>query len=93
MLSQHEITSFIGHATGLIIVEAAPFSYSKIGLLGFGLPTGLISTQQAEQAGAGIELVIDGSSGAITNTLETISPAVENNSLLQHGQALLMVDG
>jgi phosphoenolpyruvate-protein kinase (PTS system EI component) len=93
MLSQHEIISFKGHAAGLIIVEAAPFSHSMIGLLGFGLPTVLISTKQAEQLGAGIELVIDGSSGVITDTLDAISPAVDNNSLLQPGQALLMADG
>ena len=93
MLSQHEITSFNGNAAGLIIVEAAPFSHSMIGLLGLGLPTVLISTQQAEQLAAGVEFVIDGSSGVITDTLEAISPVVKNSSLLQPGQALLMADG
>ena len=69
MLSQHEIISFKGHAAGLIIVEAAPFSHSMIGLLGFGLPTVLISTKQAEQLGAGIELVIAEMKGPVRDRL------------------------
>ena len=93
MLSQHEITSFKGRAAGLIIVEAAPFSHSMIGLLGLGLPTVLISAHQAGQLKSGVEFVIDGSSGVITDSLEAISPEIENSSLPRSGQALLMADG
>jgi phosphoenolpyruvate-protein kinase (PTS system EI component) len=88
-----EVSSFATLPAGFIVVDAAPFSHTMIGLLGLGVPTVLISEQQAAMLEEGMELLLDGSSGRITDELDTVPPVAEFRSGFQAGQAALMADG
>ena len=87
-----EVSSFATLPAGIIVVDAAPFSHTMIGLLNLGMPTVLISEQQAAMLEEGMELLLDGSSGRITDKLDVV-PAAEFRSDRQAGQAVLMADG
>ena len=93
LISQAEVSGFQDMPAGFIVVEAVPFSHKMIGLLGLGVPTVLISAQQASLLEEGMQLFIDGSSGLISSNINEL-PAVQE--LQQHavaGKALLMADG
>src|SRR5210317_2485567 len=83
-----EVSSFATLPAGIIVVDAAPFSHTMIGLLNLGMPTVLISEQQAAMLEEGMELLLDGSSGRITDKLDVV-PAAEFRSDRQAGQAVL----
>ena len=55
---------------GLIVVDSAPFSHRMIGLLGLGVPTVLVTAEQSALLDTAEEIVIDGSSGLVTNDLQ-----------------------
>jgi len=55
---------------GLIVVDSAPFSHRMIGLLGLGVPTVLVTAKQSALLDTAEEIVIDGSSGLVTNDLQ-----------------------
>ena len=55
---------------GLIVVDSAPFSHRMIGLLGLGVPTVLVTAEQSASLDTVDEIVIDGSSGLVTNDLQ-----------------------
>jgi phosphoenolpyruvate-protein kinase (PTS system EI component) len=93
LVREDEVALITTLPTGLIVVDAAPFSHTMIGLLGLGVPTVLISEQQAELFEEGMELQVDGSSGRITDQLDVASPETEYTSARQPGQAVLMADG
>ncbi|NNG14513.1 MAG: phosphoenolpyruvate-protein phosphotransferase [Gammaproteobacteria bacterium] len=93
LITPDEFTSFATLPAGFIVVEAELFSHSMIALLGLGLPTVLISAQQATTLQEGVSLLIDGSSGRITDNLEAAQSVVEPLPGLKAGQAVLMADG
>ena len=93
LIREDEVSSFATLPAGIIVVDAAPFSHTMIGLLGLGVPTVLISEQQAAMLEEGMELLLDGSSGRITDELDVVPPAAEFRSDRQAGQAVLMADG
>jgi phosphoenolpyruvate-protein kinase (PTS system EI component) len=78
---------------GFIVVEAVPFSHSMIGLLGLGVPTVLISAEQAAILEQDMQFMIDGASGLITNDLSAAQPSEELLQNSNAGQALLTTDG
>ena len=88
-----EVSSLATIPAGFIVVDAAPFSHTMIGLLGLGVPTVLLSEQQAAMLEEGMELLLDGSSGLITDELDAVSPVADFTSDLQAGKAVLMADG
>jgi phosphoenolpyruvate-protein kinase (PTS system EI component) len=60
---------------GFVMVDGAPFSHSQIPLLGSGVPTVMITRSQAEGLQAGMELVLDGTTGLLTSDLSAhVSP-------------------
>ena len=93
LATEDEVASITSLPAGLIVVDAAPFSHTMIGLLGLGVPTVLISEQQVELFEEGVELQLDGSSGRITDELDVVPPVTEYTLDLQPGQAVLMADG
>ena len=93
LITQDEITAFATLPAGFVVVEAAPLSHTMIALLGFGVPTVLISKQQATRLQEGVQLLIDGNSGRITDQLESVPPVVEYQPGNLAGQAVLMADG
>ncbi|MCG6938209.1 MAG: phosphoenolpyruvate-protein phosphotransferase [Gammaproteobacteria bacterium] len=93
LIRQNEVTSLIKHPAAIIVVEAAPFSHTMIGLFGLGVPTVLLTEQQAAMLEEGIELLIDGSSGLISSDLDAVPVAARFTSVLQPGQAVIMADG
>lgn len=50
---------------GMIVVDGAPLSHAMIPLLGSGIPTVIISAEQAALLTDGMELTVDGHSGII----------------------------
>jgi phosphoenolpyruvate-protein kinase (PTS system EI component) len=88
-----EITSFTTRPAGFIVVEAELFSHNMIALLGLGLPTVVINAQQAAALQEGAPLLIDGSSGQITDDTDTAQPAAASLPSLQAGEAVLMANG
>ena len=93
LITQEEIAALTTLPAGIIVVEAAPFSHTMIALLGLGVPTVLISKQQAENLQEGAQVLIDGNSGRITDQLESVPQIVEYKPSSQAGQAVLMSDG
>lgn len=93
LIREDEVPSITTLPAGLIVVDAAPLSHTMIGLLGFGVPTVLISKQQATLLEEGMKLQLDGSSGRITDELDEVPRVTEFTSDLQPGQAVLMADG
>ena len=60
---------------GFVMVDGAPLSHSLIPLLGSGVPGILISSSQARELQAGIELILDGTTGLLTTDLSVhVSP-------------------
>lgn len=93
IISQQEIPVYQASPAGFIVVDAAPFSHTMIALLGLGVPTVLISAEQACTLEQDMPLMIDGTSGLVSNALTAVKPA---DALLQNshaGQAVLMADG
>jgi phosphoenolpyruvate-protein kinase (PTS system EI component) len=60
---------------GFVMVDGAPFSHGSIPLLGSGVPAIQITRRQARTLQAGMELVLDGSTGLLTTDLSVrVSP-------------------
>lgn len=88
-----DLSQFISLPAGIIVVEAAPFSHAMINLLGLGLPTVLISAREAKELHGGVQLLLDGSKGLITDDLNTLGSAEKMPHRGTAGQAALMSDG
>lgn len=67
LVSQEDASDFIELPAGLIVTDSVPFSHKMIALLGLGLPTVLISADQASLLEARMLLTIDGESGLINS--------------------------
>jgi phosphoenolpyruvate-protein kinase (PTS system EI component) len=78
LISQHQIAEVDNRPAGFIVVEAAPFSHSMIGLLGFGVPIVLANATQTAKLDAGTLVRIDGVSGDIV-----VNPASQSNAIEQ----------
>ena len=95
LLSQSELTSFaISRPAGFIIVEGAFLSHPMIRLLGLGIPTVIVTVEQAAELLDGAEIILDGARGVIlpfdedlTSTSEIPPPAP------MAGQPVMTADG
>ena len=77
LISQHELSSHKVLPAGFIVVEAMPFSHTMIGFLGLGIPTVLISAEQAAMLEENTRVLIDGGRGLITDDLTAEKPTEE----------------
>lgn len=93
LLSPSEIQSFKVLPAGFILVEGAPFSHSTIALFGYGIPTVIISQQHAVDLREGTSLLLDGSTGQITDDTETEATQVHDLPQLQAGQSVFTATG
>lgn len=93
MISQYEVFGYRTLPAGFIVVEAVPFSHTMIGLLGLGVPTVLISAEQAARLEEDTQLLIDGTHGLINNDLTVAKPSEESLQNSNAGQAVLTTDG
>lgn len=66
ILQQQDIDSISAPPLGFVVVEGAPFSHTMIRFMSMGVPTVIISEQQAELLNEGMEVMLDGASGRIT---------------------------
>lgn len=78
---------------GLIVVDCAPFSHHMIGLLGLGVPTVLITSEQAALLDAEQDWLIDGGSGLVTNELGNGPDLKPVEYALYPDQQAVMSDG
>ena len=92
LIKQDEVSSITPVCSGVIVVEAVPFSHTMIGLLGLGKPTVLISAQQAALLAQEMPIGIDGSNGLITDVLDTLSTDASIANSLVPGQPVFMAD-
>ena len=75
MLEQPLADTFELLPAGFVMVYGAPLSHSLIPLLGSGVPCILITPSQARGLQAGMELVLDGTTGLLTSDLSVhVSP-------------------
>ncbi len=96
LITQHEIAHFTILPAGFIVVEAAPFSHTLIGMFSMGVPTVLISVQQAAELEEGMRLMIDGNNGRITTNLpaqDAVQIDRQMRSAHEAGRAQLLADG
>lgn len=92
LLSQADLATVAVLPAGLIVVDAAPFSHQMIAILGLGIPTVLINSEQAMLLGEDTELMIDGGSGIISGG----DQSAQLNKFTQvrcSGKPVLMADG
>ncbi len=69
LLRQQEIDTIFEMPLGYIVIEGAPFSHTMIRFMSMGVPTVIISEQQAAYLNEGVEVTLDGASGRITNQI------------------------
>ena len=75
MLEQPLADTFERLPAGFVMVDGAPLSHCLIPLLGSGVPCILISHSQASGLQAGMELILDGTTGLLTSDLSVpVSP-------------------
>jgi phosphoenolpyruvate-protein kinase (PTS system EI component) len=75
MLEQPLADTFELLPAGFVMVDGAPLSHSLIPLLGSGVPCILITLSQARGLQAGMELILDGTTGLLTTDLSVhVSP-------------------
>lgn len=72
VLNPTELASFELMPAAFVVVDGAPFSHSMIPLLGSGVPTVIINTEQAKALHEGAQVLLDGTSGVITTTLAVV---------------------
>jgi phosphoenolpyruvate-protein kinase (PTS system EI component) len=92
LVSQQDVVGLPVMPAAFIVVEAAPFSHTMIGLLALGVPTVLVDAQQAACLKEGVEVLIDGGTGVITTETEA-RPIGREMPKPRAGQAALTDDG
>ena len=68
ILAQGDIAGLSGRPAGLVVVDGAPLSHTLLALLGTGIPTVIVTAQQAATLQAGRMVWLDGATGLITGT-------------------------
>ena len=92
ILQQQDIDSISEPPLGFVVVEGAPFSHTMIRFMSMGVPTVIISEQQAELLKEGMEVMLDGASGRITAGIsDSVSPI--EASLGTFDKSLVTADG
>lgn len=78
ILRQQDIEAVFETPLGFVVVEGAPFSHTMIRFMSMGIPTVIVSEQQAAMLKEGMEVRLNGATGQISTKLtEVIVPASE----------------
>ncbi len=93
LISHDDISGFAILPMAFIVIESVPFSHKMVHLLGLGVPTVLISAQQAVTLEQNMQLVINGSTGLISNNLNVALPVEDLARPFESGKPVLMADG
>jgi phosphoenolpyruvate-protein kinase (PTS system EI component) len=90
VLRQQDIETILEPPLGYVVVDGAPFSHTMIRFMSRGVPTVIISEQQAELLQEGMVVMLNGATGQITTKM---SGVVEPESLPVSQQPLKTRDG
>jgi len=83
VLKQQDIDSVTETPDAFIVIEGAPFSHGMIPYMSSGVPTVIVSKQQAKMLQEGLEITVDGASGHIrTGTTAEELPQPERPTTL-----------
>lgn len=74
ILQQPPAESFEPLPAGFVMVDGAPLSHDSIPLLGSGVPAILVTASQASELQAGMEMILDGTTGLLTADLSVHIP-------------------
>ena len=93
MLEQPPTDPFELPPAGFVMVDGAPLSHSQIPLLGSGVPGIMITRSQARGLQAGMEVILDGTTGLLTTDLSVavfpgVSPVTGAVSATQDGVSI-----
>ncbi len=66
ILAQGDVAALSGRPAGLVVVDGAPLSHTLLALLGAGIPTVIVTAQQAAALPAGRTVWLDGAVGLIS---------------------------
>lgn len=85
VLRQQDIEGIIEPPLGFVVVEGAPFSHTMIHFMSMGIPTVIITEQQAELLQEGMTILLNGTSGQITTKIPDVAlPELESLSVSEH---------
>jgi phosphoenolpyruvate-protein kinase (PTS system EI component) len=92
ILQQQDIDAIPEPPLGFIVVEGAPFSHTMIRFMSMGVPTVIISEQQASLLNESMQVMLNGATGQITTQIsDEVVP--EPGSLSVSQQPLTTIDG
>jgi phosphoenolpyruvate-protein kinase (PTS system EI component) len=92
ILKQQDIDKIAKTPLGFIVIEGAPFSHTMIRFMSMGTPTVIVSEQQAEKLGEGMEVMLNGATGQISTNFTEVTVS-ENKFLSTPLQPLTTIDG
>jgi len=85
ILRQEDIQAISEPPQGFVVVNGAPFSHTMIRFMSMGVPTVIITEQQAELLQEGMAVLLNGTSGHITTKIPHVAqPEAETLSLSEH---------
>ena len=85
ILRQEDIQAISEPPRGFVVVNGAPFSHTMIRFMSMGVPTVIITEQQAELLQEGMAVLLNGTSGHITTKIPHVAqPEAETLSLSEH---------
>ncbi len=93
LITQDQVSGIKQRPAGCIVVDAAAFSHTMIGLLGLGIPTVFISREQATHLHEGMRLFIDGSRGLVCDESSARASSTEAPSVASVCPPATMKDG
>ncbi len=76
VLAESDVEKLTGARSGLVVVDGAPFSHAMIRLMGMGVPTVIVSAQQASMLETGREVFLDGATGRISTEGDSLASAL-----------------
>jgi phosphoenolpyruvate-protein kinase (PTS system EI component) len=94
LLYPTEIDQLHGKPAGLVVIDGAPFSHTMIAVLRWGIPTVIVSKEQASALSEEMLVIIDGGSGIITSDRADEAVREQQSSSLTPGEKqVLTADG
>ncbi len=85
ILQQQDIDTIFEQPIGFVVVEGAPFSHTMIRFMSMGIPTVIISEEQAELLQEGMTILLNGTSGHISTKIPDITqPESESLPISDH---------
>jgi phosphoenolpyruvate-protein kinase (PTS system EI component) len=78
---------------GLVVVEGAIFSHPMLGCLAMGIPTVIVTAEQAECLSDGQKVQLDGYAGSVRSLSAGVTTAPQRPTAPQPGQPVMSADG